>query len=88
MTGTARPSPGLAAADKCLNRECDWWHDVLVQGTMLDELDEDVEGTSARLAAAQKRINHVLAKAGMKGQMCIILFLVLVLAVLIVIAFS
>ena len=55
---------------------------------MLDELDEDVEGTSARLAAAQKRINHVLAKAGMKGQMCIILFLVLVLAVLIVIAFS
>lgn len=49
-----------------------------IQGTMLDELDEDVEGTSARLAAAQKRINHVLAKAGMKGQMCIILFLIAV----------
>lgn len=55
---------------------------------MLDELDEDVEGTSARLAAAQKRINHVLAKAGMRGQMCIILFLIAVLAVLVVVAFS
>lgn len=59
-----------------------------LQGGMLDELDEDVEGTSARLAAAQKRINHVLAKAGMKGQMCIILFLIVVLAVLIIVAFS
>ncbi len=60
----------------------------LDQGTMLDELDEDVEGTSARLAAAQKRINHVLTKAGMRGQLCIIVFLIAVLAVLVVVAFS
>mmetsp|Transcript_6246 Transcript_6246/g.17930 ORF Transcript_6246/g.17930 Transcript_6246/m.17930 type:complete len:229 (-) Transcript_6246:362-1048(-) len=58
------------------------------QGTMLDELDEDVDGTTARLQAAQKRINHVLAKAGMKGQLLIILFLIVVLAVLMMFAFS
>ena len=59
-----------------------------VQGAMLDELDEDIEGTQTRLQAAQKRMNHVLKKAGMKGQLCIVLALVALLAVLVVIAFS
>ena len=55
---------------------------------MLDELDEDIEGTQTRLQAAQKRMNHVLKRAGMKGQICIVLGLVALLAVLVVIAFS
>ena len=55
---------------------------------MLDELDEDIEGTQTRLHAAQKRMNHVLKKAGMRGQLCIVLALVALLAVLVVIAFS
>ena len=58
------------------------------QGAMLDELDEDIEGTQTRLQAAQKRMNHVLKRAGMKGQICIVLALVALLAVLVVIAFS
>ncbi len=47
-----------------------------------------MDGTSARLQAAQKRISHVLAKAGMKGQLLIILVLIVVLAVLMMFAFS
>jgi len=59
-----------------------------LQGVMLDELDEDIEGTQTRLQAAQKRMNHVLKRAGMKGQICIVLGLVALLAVLVVVAFS
>lgn len=55
---------------------------------MLEELDDDVEGTSARLSAAQKRIQHVLVKAGMRGQLCIIVTLVVVLVVLFMFAFT
>lgn len=64
-------------------------HEELAQqGTMLDELDEDIEGTATRLQAAQKRMNHVLKKAGMRGQLCIILGLTALLAILVVMAFS
>ena len=52
------------------------------QGGMLDELD--IEGTSTRLQAAQKKIDHMLRKAGLKGQFCIIIFLIAVLVVLLV----
>lgn len=55
---------------------------------MLDELDDDIDGTATRLQAAQKRMNHVLKKAGMKGQLCLILGLTALLAILVVIAFS
>ena len=55
---------------------------------MLDELDEDIEGTATRLQAAQKRMSYVLKKAGMKGQMCLILGLIALLAILVVVAFS
>lgn len=58
------------------------------QGAMIEELDDDVEGTSARLAAAQKRIQHVLAKAGMRGQLAIVVFLIVVLVVLVMFAFT
>ena len=59
-----------------------------MQGTMLDELDDDIDGTATRLQAAQKRMNHVLKKAGMKGQLCLILGLTALLAILVVVAFS
>ena len=45
------------------------------QGKMIDELEQDVDGTNSRLAAAQRKMNQVLKKAGMKGQMCIIVIL-------------
>lgn len=53
---------------------------------LLDELDAEIEGTSTRLAAAQKKVQYVLDKAGTKGQFLIILFLIVVLVVLIVLA--
>ena len=58
------------------------------QGKMLEELEEDVEGTNSRLAAAQRKMNAVLKKAGAKGQMAIIAVLTVLLVILFVIAFG
>ena len=57
------------------------------QGKMLEELEEDVEGTNSRLAAAQRKMNQVLKKAGVKGQMIIIAILTVLLIILFLIAF-
>ncbi|KAL4447615.1 hypothetical protein ABPG75_004834 [Micractinium tetrahymenae] len=54
-----------------------------LQGQLLDELDTEIEGTSTRLQAAQKKIDYVLQKAGAKGQLAIIGFLILTLIILI-----
>ena len=62
-------------------------HDELeAQGTMLDDLHEDVEGTQTRLQQAQKKMAHVLKKAGLRGQLCIIVFLIVLLVILLAIA--
>ena len=53
---------------------------------LLDELDVEIEGTSTRLAAAQKKVQHVIDKAGFKGQLAIIGALILLLVVLIFLA--
>ena len=58
------------------------------QSTMLDELDADIDGTSNRLAAAQKKMTHVLKKAGLRGQLCIIAVLIVLLVVLLLVAFT
>lgn len=64
-------------------------HDELqTQNAMLEQLDEDVEQTTSRLAAAQKKINTVLQKAGLRGQLMIIGILLVLLVVLVMIAFS
>ena len=62
--------------------------ELVVQDRMLDELDADMEGTHTRLQAAQKKVDHLLRKAGLKGQFCIIIFLIAVLIVLLLIVFS
>ncbi|BDA42077.1 probable Syntaxin-6 [Coccomyxa sp. Obi] len=58
------------------------------QSRMLDELDEEVETTHHRLAAAQKKMNNVLKKMGMRGQLCLIVFLIIVLVLLLALIFS
>ena len=58
------------------------------QNQMLSELDADMDSTSNRLAAAQKKMTHVLKKAGMRGQLCIIGVLLVLLVVLLLVAFS
>ncbi len=58
------------------------------QTVLLDGLEEDLEGTQNRLAAAQRKVNSVLQKAGAKGQLCIIVALLVLLVILIYIAFS
>jgi len=47
-------------------------HDCAIQGKMLDELEEDVDGTTTRLGAAQKKLVQVIKRSGMGGQMAIV----------------
>ncbi len=53
---------------------------------LLDELDQEIEGTSTRLQAAQRKVQYVLDRAGSKGQIAIIVFLIVVLVILVVLA--
>ena len=53
---------------------------------MLEELEEDVDGTTTRLAAAQRKLTQVIKKSGMGGQIAIIICLIVTLVVLMVIA--
>lgn len=59
---------------------------VLLQ--LLDEFDEELDGTTTRLAAAQKKVQAVLDRAGSKGQLAIIGFLIVLLVLLVVLAIS
>ena len=59
-----------------------------VQSHMLNELEQDTDETQTRLQAAQKKVDHLLRKAGLKGQLCIMVFLVVVLIVLLLLIFS
>jgi len=58
------------------------------QGQILDEFGYEMEGTQTRLAAAQRKVQYVLDRAGTKGQLIIIGVLVVVLVVLIVMTIS
>lgn len=58
------------------------------QGQLLEELDEDLDATTNRLAAAQKKVEVVLKRAGAKGQMCIIVVLTVILVLLVVFTFT
>ena len=62
--------------------------ELQAQGEMLDSLSEDVDTTSARLAAAQAKVQAVLARAGVRGQLVIIAGLVAALVVLSLVAFG
>ena len=62
--------------------------ELQAQGEMLDSLSEDVDTTSARLAAAQAKVQAVLAKAGVRGQLMIIVGLIVALVVLSLVAFG
>jgi syntaxin of plants SYP6 len=59
-----------------------------LQGQLLSDLDADMDGTQMRLATAQRKIQHVLDKAGTKGQLMIIAGLLVVLVVLLFIVLS
>ena len=58
------------------------------QGQLLDDLGMEMDGTQTRLAAAQKKVQYVLEKAGSRGQLIIIAVLVVVLVVLIFLAIA
>jgi hypothetical protein len=55
---------------------------------MLEDLEEDVDGVNARLAAAERKMREVLKKVGLRGQICVIIFLTIILFILFAIAFQ
>ena len=61
--------------------------ELATQGKMLEDLEQDVEGTNSRLAAAQRKMNQVFKKAGTKGQMIMSAVLTAILIILFLIAF-
>ncbi len=62
-------------------------NELTEQGQMLQEMDEQVDGVTSRLGAAQRKMKLVIEKAGICGQMGIILALVGVIIILIYFAF-
>ena len=58
------------------------------QSKMLEDLEEDVDGVNARLAAAERKMREVLKKVGLRGQICVIIFLTIILFILFAIAFQ
>ena len=65
-----------------VNEELDLHH------RLLEDLDEDVEVTHSRMRAAQKKLKHVMRRAGNCRSMCFMIALMVVLAVVIIIAFK
>lgn len=58
------------------------------QGQLLEELDADMDSTATRMAAAQKKVQAVLDRAGAKGQLVIIGALIVLLIILLVLVLS
>jgi hypothetical protein len=62
--------------------------ELAAQSKMLEDLEEDVDGVNARLAAAERKMREVLKKVGLRGQICVIIFLTIILFILFAIAFQ
>ena len=65
-----------------VNEELDLHH------RLLEDLDEDVEVTHSRMRAAQKKLKHVMRRAGKCRSMCFMIALMVILAVVIIIVFK
>eukprot|EP00243_Klebsormidium_subtile_P000576 TRINITY_DN10998_c0_g1_i1.p2 TRINITY_DN10998_c0_g1~~TRINITY_DN10998_c0_g1_i1.p2 ORF type:complete len:243 (-),score=66.85 TRINITY_DN10998_c0_g1_i1:180-908(-) len=64
-------------------------HDELSeQDLIMDELDKDMTSTSSRLDFVQKKMANVIKKAGVKGQICMIVFLLVLFIVLVILVFE
>lgn len=61
----------------------DMGHELDAQGQLLEDFGYEMQGTQTRLAAAQRKVQYVLDRAGTKGQLVIIGVLIVVLVVLI-----
>jgi SYP6 family syntaxin len=61
---------------------------LLCQGRLIDELGNDMDSTATRLDFIQKRVATVMKKAGWKGQVMIIVFLIALLLILTFLVFS
>ncbi|MCO5590402.1 hypothetical protein L7F22_044372 [Adiantum nelumboides] len=64
-------------------------HDELIsQDRIIDDIGREMDKTTNRLDFVQKKVAHVIKRAGAKGQIMMIIFLVILLLVLILLVFS
>lgn len=64
-------------------------HDELIsQDRIIDDIGREMDNTANRLDFVQKKVAHVIKRAGAKGQIMMIIFLVILLLVLILLVFS
>lgn len=61
--------------------------ELLQQEKIIEDLDKEMDSTSNRLDFVQKKVAMVMKKAGAKGQMMMILFLVVLFIILFVLVF-
>lgn len=87
MQQNSRESTKLALLTRYLVPSSATLDGVVKQDHLLTALEEDVDGTQNRLAAAQRKLNNVLEKMGMRGQFCLVVFLLVILALLMFVAF-
>jgi len=62
--------------------------ELSLQGGLMDKFSDDIEGTATRLDFVQKKLATVMKKAGWKGQVLMIVFLVVLLLILTFLVFS
>ncbi|MCO5564249.1 hypothetical protein L7F22_017907 [Adiantum nelumboides] len=64
-------------------------HDELIsQDRIIGDIDREMDNTTNRLDFVQKKVAHVIKRAGARGQIMMIIFLVILLLVLILLVFS
>uniref|UniRef100_A0A7N2R941 t-SNARE coiled-coil homology domain-containing protein n=1 Tax=Quercus lobata TaxID=97700 RepID=A0A7N2R941_QUELO len=61
--------------------------ELLAQEKIIDELGMEMDSTSNRLDFVQKKVAMVMKKAGVKGQIMMILFLVVLFIILFILVF-
>ena len=60
----------------------DMGQELDAQGQLLEDFGYEMQGTQTRLAAAQRKVQYVLDRAGTRGQLLIIGVLIIVLVIL------
>ena len=81
---TAAPLPSLfpALSAAQINEEAE------LHNRLLDDLDEEVDGTRSRLAAAQRRLKLVMRRSGSCKTMTLMFLIAVILVVVLVIGFK
>lgn len=86
LAHTTHNQPTLTAFPPPLLRQIN--EEAELHNRLLDDLDEAVDGTSSRLAAAQRRLRLVMRRSGSCKTMVLMFLIAVVLVVVLVVGFK